>query len=694
HSPHYHCFSTTCANAQPFPMAVPTLARMGRWLSNVSVPASTFISFVCLLIFLFILYQPTPGPGDIQQMGWQSWDSLSEGGAKLPSTSEGVVQGSGGSASLPGDKTSGTDWWNVSTPETVDYASLPLDVWAPLMPHDTGLSEITITHCFVNPRLSDVCDPSSTSEQDAIRGKWVRVDRNLNFDAGYFSGYLNVYYRRTRRQDVNLITDIQLLASGKSPSQPGSWKKAGTSLRAGVAGTPPLYLWYRTGKTFGDMDAAERSNIVTELDVVYGDDIPWYGFEKLDPPTVLHHRETESTWLTMRRGVKLPPRASPLHFSRDGKFKILQVADLHYSVSAGVCRDAPPSAAAGCKAGSDNLTTTSLIGRMLDIEKPDLVVFTGDQLNGQGTSWDPKSVIAKFSRAVTERGVPWAVIFGNHDEETGHVSKEEQVKLLQALPFSLVERGPKDVHGVGNYVLNVKSADASKTQLLTLYFLDSGSYSKGFFNFFGFFTPTAYDWIRKSQINWFLQQSAAVKPIQRPFHPDTGKDFGHVWARQGHDQVAPLAAKLAKPNAIMFFHMPLPETYNKADVGANGKPLDIGISGQEPNGNAKSNDGFFADGILKAMESDHVSSNLQEVKVIGNGHSHVTENCRRVKGVWFCFGGGGSYSGYGKLGFDRRFRVYDIADYGETIRTYKRTEHNNFEEVTDEVILVGKGARV
>lgn len=48
-----------------------------------------------------------------------------------------------------------------------------------------------------------------------------------------------------------------------------------------------------------------------------------------------------------------------------------------------------------------------------------------------------------------------------------------------------------------------------------------------------------------------------------------------------------------------------------------------------------------------------------------------------------------SYSGYGKVGFDRRFRIYDISDYGETIRTYKRTEHD---EIIDEMVLVGSGA--
>jgi metallophosphoesterase superfamily enzyme len=130
------------------------------------------------------------------------------------------------------------------------------------------------------------------------------------------------------------------------------------------------------------------------------------------------------------------------------------VADLHYSVSRGECRETVLSP---CK-HSDNLTST-LLGRVLDAEKPSLVVFTGDQLNGRGTSWDPRSVLAKFASAVTDRKIPWAAVFGNHDD--GHaVNKDEQMKMMRALPYSLVEPGPKDVHGVGNYVLKVKSADA------------------------------------------------------------------------------------------------------------------------------------------------------------------------------------------------------------------------------------------
>jgi hypothetical protein len=60
----------------------------------------------------------------------------------------------------------------------------------------------------------------------------------------------------------------------------------------------------------------------------------------------------------------------------------------------------------------------------------------------------------------------------------------------------------------------------SKMHLLTLYFLDSGSYSSGFFNIWGLFTPTEYDWVRQSQIDWFLQESGpstlVFSPVCRP----------------------------------------------------------------------------------------------------------------------------------------------------------------------------------
>jgi hypothetical protein len=182
----------------------------------------------------------------------------------------------------------------------------------------------------------------------------------------------------------------------------------------------------------------------------------------------------------------------------------MQIADLHFSVGAGPCRD--PSSP--CDGGA-YAYTESLVERALDEEQPDLVVFTGDQLNGQGTSWDAASVLAKFAAPVISRRIPWAAVFGNHDAEDARGSgyRRDQIRLMEGLPYSLVQAGPEDIHGVGNYVLRVSSADASKTHLLTLYFIDSGAYAAGLIDWFGFFLPTEYDYIHQDQIDWFLQES-------------------------------------------------------------------------------------------------------------------------------------------------------------------------------------------
>lgn len=98
----------------------------------------------------------------------------------------------------------------------------------------------------------------------------------------------------------------------------------------------------------------------------------------------------------------------------------------------------------------------------------------------------------------------------------------------------------------------------SATHILTLYFLDSGGYIKA--NFGPFTQITDYDYIHQRQIDWFLQQSASIKPILRPFQPDGAADLGHIGTRAKAKTPAPDAAPaqtLAKPNALMFYHIPM-----------------------------------------------------------------------------------------------------------------------------------------
>jgi hypothetical protein len=126
-----------------------TMGRFMRVLRSIFVPTTTIIVFSCLLTFFFVLYQPTRGPGDLQRLGWQSWDTispLSTGG--LSSDVDDVDH----PQPTSGDHDADVDWWNVTASASAnqsDSASLPLDVWNPLLPHDTGCMPLVFPFCSI-----------------------------------------------------------------------------------------------------------------------------------------------------------------------------------------------------------------------------------------------------------------------------------------------------------------------------------------------------------------------------------------------------------------------------------------------------------------------------------------------------------------------------------------------------------------
>lgn len=63
-----------------------------------------------------------------------------------------------------------------------------------------------------------------------------------------------------------------------------------------------------------------------------------------------------------------------LRFGKNGEFKILQIADLHFANGKTThCLDVLPSQYASCS----DLNTTAFIQRIILSEKPNLIVFTG-----------------------------------------------------------------------------------------------------------------------------------------------------------------------------------------------------------------------------------------------------------------------------------------------------------------------------
>jgi hypothetical protein len=122
--------------------------------------------------------------------------------------------------------------------------------------------------------------------------------------------------------------------------------------------------------------------------------------------------------------------------------------------------------------------------------------------------------------------VPFVSIFGNHDDE-GDLNRAEQMSLVETLPWSLSDPGPDDVDGVGNYFVEVLARGGSGHSAITVYLLDTHSYSPNERKFKG------YDWVHPNQVEWFRDTAQGLKKKH--------KEYTHV-----HMDVA-------------FIHIPLPE---------------------------------------------------------------------------------------------------------------------------------------
>ncbi|KAK5812397.1 hypothetical protein PVK06_027826 [Gossypium arboreum] len=101
-----------------------------------------------------------------------------------------------------------------------------------------------------------------------------------------------------------------------------------------------------------------------------------------------------------------------LRFGRTGEFKILQVVDMRYADGKTTpCLNVLPSQVHGCF----DLNISAFIQRMIEAEKPNLIVFTGDNIFGFEAKDSAKLLNAAFAPAIAA-GIPWAAVLGNHDQ--------------------------------------------------------------------------------------------------------------------------------------------------------------------------------------------------------------------------------------------------------------------------------------
>ncbi|KIS68529.1 uncharacterized protein UMAG_03616 [Mycosarcoma maydis] len=621
----------------------------------------------------------------------------------------------------------------------------PLDVFAPLLPNPAPITEIAVKGCLPLTK----CQPKTSPADDALLGKWVKVDRSLS-PAGQLGasagGILKnlfgsieqryLFYRKSRRRDVQSVVELRLVEEGQTPPRgDDGWHRVKNNLRSKVvrmmSGQKGLHLYYRAilpaQRVQEKLESWSRDgniamDAITELDLVYGDNPPWPGFAAAGIVSDSHPAMASArVTLTYRRKPTRKPTLTRLRFKPDGTFKILQLADLHFSVSPEPCRDYdakdPRWFSRGCLSKNDTL---SLVNNWLDTEKPDLVVLTGDQLNGQGTSWDPYSVLSLWTAPLIQRKIPYAVILGNHDSESGPLSRAEQMQIISNMPYSYSSVGPSMVTGEGNYYLNIESPLVDRGHVATLWFMDTGTHADK--DKWKPWAKPGYGYVHKDQIKWFEQKYAAIKQTLLPYKPDGAQDLGaQAWRK---DKVwdagdADGGQVLGRPPSVVFMHIPVPESMNPVDQGVLPKvvnPTQPWRSSSEKAGlvvgdrketatykGAQAQPGIFdlfttlnAHTSAPSSSTPHYTSPTTHdqpnrgIRLLVHGHMHLNSDCRRVQNIWICFGGGSSLAGYGSPNIQRRARVIVLEDWASRIRTYHRISSARSEEADkrfDEFVL-------
>jgi 3',5'-cyclic AMP phosphodiesterase CpdA len=197
-------------------------------------------------------------------------------------------------------------------------------------------------------------------------------------------------------------------------------------------------------------------------------------------------------------------------FSQVGKlqfhnhqFKIIQFTDLHWAWD---------------KYKLQNDSTFELMRTMIRTEHPDLVILTGDVIVTKNAIENWKKVTSLF----VEEKVPFAVAFGNHDEETD-VRNPQILKFLKTVPYNLTRDDSPNtkLSGSGNCTLPVYSSDG-KTQKWMLYLFDSHNRYNDSISY--------YDWIHEDQVEWYRMKSTRCTRSCKRIIP-----------------------------SLAFFHIPLPE---------------------------------------------------------------------------------------------------------------------------------------
>ncbi len=278
-----------------------------------------------------------------------------------------------------------------------------------------------------------------------------------------------------------------------------------------------------------------------------------------------------------------------LRFSKDGSFKILYLSDIHAKGGYGVLL-AP---------GKAHIKT------LIDREKPNLIIMNGDTAQMCNDTAEMKTLMDSIVEYIEERKIPWAHVFGNHDDQlyshmTGVPTKEEQQAIYESYDYC-ISKDVKGLYGVGNFLLPVLGSTSDEIAF-NVWCMDSNTYlTKEEMERHG--VTYECDYIHQDQIDWYTGTSSYLEDY-----------YGR------------------KIYGVMNFHVPLPEFLTAWKERANHP-----FTGQK---NERVCHSHINSGLFDAIR------NQGDVKAVICGHDHNNDYAVDYRGVKLCYAGKIGINGY------------------------------------------------
>ena len=327
------------------------------------------------------------------------------------------------------------------------------------------------------------------------------------------------------------------------------------------------------------------------------------------------------------------------YFVTDGDFKVMHLTDIHIG--------------GGIFSTKKDKMVINAVAAMIDAEKPDLVIVTGDvsfAVPYAAGTLNNAYAHRIFSRLMERLGVFWTVTLGNHDSESYNYHKRDAVSKMyehEELTHCLYSSAD-GISGKGNHRIDVRNSAGFVTE--SFYMIDSHSYTDS--------DPLGikwdYDYIKDDQIAWYSDGVASVTAHNAALYASLA------------DEARAEYAALLSPKSLMFMHIPLREVKYAYDDYVN-------------NGRADTEDTVYLGGhdgedkqVVFSSRTDELLFEaileLGSTKAVFFGHDHLNNFVLSYKGVTLSYGYSMDYLAYfgiKKEGFQRGCAIIKCSPSGD-----------------------------